>query len=444
MEEKTFIMKLGYSRMDVTPDDSVPLAGYGNSSFRMSTEVMDPIYTTAIALSDGEHTAIIIENDLTTSAKPITDEVRQRVSRETGVPMENIMVACIHLHSAPDQWNTKEPSQVRYNGFLVDTMVKNALAAVVDMSPATARLGVDRVEGLNYVRHYVLEDGHVRGPSFGLQYKSPKVAHTHEPDRQMQVVAFSREGKEDVVLVNFQAHPQIATINHRNSITADTVGVMRRLVEDKLGCKVFYVLGASGDLQAISLIKEENRFADHVEYGMAFGAVVEKTLLGEMTALPLGRLKVIKRVFAAQTQKADAQKLAKAKEIFDQWQQDNDYPAAVKAGEAIGINSPYHANAIIRQTELPEEEELELYAMSFGALAFVFAPYEMFCQSGIYIKGHAPFVATFVCTLANRSMCYLPTKAAFDYNCYEANTCRYIRGTAEALAEEFAQMLDKI
>ena len=171
---------------------------------------------------------------------------------------------------------------------------------------------------------------------------------------------------------------------------------------------------------------------------------MEKLLQGEMKPLLLGPVKVLRRFYAATTQKADGEKLAKAKAIFAQWQQDNDYQAAVQAGREAGINSPYHANAIIRQTELPEMEELELCVIAWGQLAFVFAPYEMFCQSGMFIKDRSPFATTFVCTLANRCMCYLPTKAAFDYNCYEANTCRYIRGTAEALAEEFVDMLDKI
>ena len=117
-------VKLGFSRRNITPEESVPLAGYGNSSLRMSENTLDPIFTNAIAISDGAHTVIIIENDLTTSAKFITDDTRQRISGRTGIPVENIMVACIHLHSAPDQWNTKEPAQVRYNALLVDAMVE--------------------------------------------------------------------------------------------------------------------------------------------------------------------------------------------------------------------------------------------------------------------------------------------------------------------------------
>lgn len=437
-------MLLGYSRVSITPEESVPLSGYGNTSFRMSTEVLDPIFTTALAVSDGDNTVVFIENDLGSSLKTITDETRRRISGETGIPVCNIMVACIHLHSAPDQWNTDEPSIVRYNAMLIDSMVKAALTAVADMCPATASASVAEVEDLNFVRHYVLADGHVRGPSFGLQYDSPKVAHTRQPDKNMQVIKFAREGREDVVLVNFQAHPQIATTDHRYSVTADTVGAMRNYVEGRLGCKVIYALGACGNVQAISLIKEENRYTDHLSYGKAFGQAVEKLLRCEMKPLTLGNVKAAQKVFVAKTNKADAAKLEKAEAVFAQWSKDNDYKAAVKAGEPYGINSPYHAKAIIQRTELPDTEDLELYAFSVGELAFVFAPYEMFCENGCFIKEQSPFTHTVVSTLANKAMSYIASKQGFDYNCYEANTCRYVRGTAEDLAEAFVSMLKEM
>jgi hypothetical protein len=43
--------------------------------------------------------------------------------------------------------------------------------------------------------------------------------------------------------------------------------------------------------------------------------------------------------------------------------------------------------------------------------------------------------------MANSSFNYIPAAAGFDYNCYEANTCRFIKGTGEELAELFVSML---
>ena len=58
-------LQVGFARANITPEDSVPLGGYGNTSTRMSDGFLDYIYTSAIAISDGENTVVIIENDLT-------------------------------------------------------------------------------------------------------------------------------------------------------------------------------------------------------------------------------------------------------------------------------------------------------------------------------------------------------------------------------------------
>ena len=57
-------LMVGYSRLDITPKVSVPLAGYGNTSERMSNGYQTFLYTTCIAYSDGEDTILVFQNDL--------------------------------------------------------------------------------------------------------------------------------------------------------------------------------------------------------------------------------------------------------------------------------------------------------------------------------------------------------------------------------------------
>jgi len=46
--------------------------------------------------------------------------------------------------------------------------------------------------------------------------------------------------------------------------------------------------------------------------------------------------------------------------------------------------------------------------------------------------------------MANGSHNYISSAEGFDYNCYEANTCRYVKGTGEALAEEYVNLLNQL
>lgn len=437
-------LRVGFARENITPDYSVPLGGYGNSSTRMSLGFYDYIYTSAIALNIGDDTVIIIENDLQAQVKRVLDEVRQKVSEQTGVPVERVMAGVNHVHSAPDLWNTAEPSIEKYTTWLIEKMVNTAVMAWKDMKPATVTSGDTQVENVNFVRHYTLADGHVRGPNFGLQYNSEKIGHTHEPDKTMQVVKFAQEGGEEIAMINWQSHPQNATSSTDLNITSDTIGAMRSYVEEQTGCKVFYVLGASGDVMSVSLIESDNVYKDYKQLGQALGKAAQSVLQGDMTALDASQISSVKKVYTGIVDKTEEHKVDAARKIYEQWTLDNNYEAAVEAGKPYDINSPYHAKGILNRHNMEDTGDLELYAIAIGDLGMVFAPYEMFCENGAYIKEHSPYATTVVCTMANDNFNYIAAEAGFDYNCYEANTCRFVRGTAEALAEEYVSMLNQL
>ena len=54
------ILKVGYARMEITPDDPINLGGYGNDAVRISEEVRDPLYATCIAFTDGTGNTVLL------------------------------------------------------------------------------------------------------------------------------------------------------------------------------------------------------------------------------------------------------------------------------------------------------------------------------------------------------------------------------------------------
>ena len=79
--------------------------------------------------------------------------------------------------------------------------------------------------------------------------------------------------------------------------------------------------------------------------------------------------------------------------------------------------------------------------MSIGDIAFARAPYEMFSQNGVEIKTQSPFAKTLVLGYTNGTHGYLPTRKAFEYRCYEANTTRFAPGIGEGLSGAFVELL---
>ena len=107
-------LAVGYGKINITPEDSVPLGGFGNTDQRMSTGFRTYLYATCIAITDAEgNTAIIYGMDLVSTGAGVFETVRNSLSQEYGIPVTNIITAASHMHSGPDM-GSKEMSIQRY------------------------------------------------------------------------------------------------------------------------------------------------------------------------------------------------------------------------------------------------------------------------------------------------------------------------------------------
>ena len=86
-------LQLGYGRACITPETSVPLNGYNSGDSRMSTEVLDDIYVTCIAMSDGNYQALLFSQDLFISTATQTPKLRSALTDAVGVPGAYIFFA---------------------------------------------------------------------------------------------------------------------------------------------------------------------------------------------------------------------------------------------------------------------------------------------------------------------------------------------------------------
>ena len=89
-----------------------------------------------------------------------------------------------------------------------------------------------------------------------------------------------------------------------------------------------------------------------------------------------------------------------------------------------------------------ESEPIPLYAITFGEIAFVGAPYEMFDVSGMQIKEASPAKMTFVCTCTNGSMGYFPSFDEYARGGYEVCVTNYAQGTAELCVAELLRLIN--
>ena len=436
----------GFGRADVTPGYPIPLRGYGNSIKRMSERILDHIYLTCVAFTDADgETALLFSVDASAPGTPSTPRFRPAVSRAVGVPVDHIILAGTHSHSGPDLACTEWDRLEEYLQLTENAYVQAAREAMADRAPARILAASAETEKLNHVRRYVLENGTYAGDNYGDFKSAPIARHESEPDRRMQLVKLVREGKPDVLLVNFQVHQTLTGGMQNRDLSADITGAMRRIVERELGCRMAYFTGGAGNLNPTSRIPGEalTPMKDLQVNGQAIAGYALRAE-GTYRELGPGRVSVRQRVRQFDANHAGDGKLELARALWDEYQQTGDRPAVTKKARAAGLNSVYHAEAILINAQLPPTQEMELNAFSVGELAFCCAPVEMFDSTCRTIMDPSPFAVTFMVTCCHEAKDYVPAMIGYEHGGYSADSSRFTAGTAEKMAEQFRQMLDEL
>ena len=435
-------IKLGYARIDITPTEPVPLRGYGNTSVRIHSNVLDPLYATCLAFEDENGSkALLFTMDLCGWGDDYNDFVRDDLCAAVGLAPERVLCSCTHNHSSPDLSNKAEETIPRYIEFLKNQMIVAAKEAMADAKPATAQIGRTHTQGLNHVRRYVLQDGTYCGDNYGHPKESPFSHHESTVDNCLQMVKFTREGGKDVVIANFQMHPHRTGGYRKPDVSADIVGAFREAYEGKTDCLFAYFSGGSGNVNGHSRIKLEDITPDYKAHGQA---MCEYALGITFRNAQLGELKTASKDLVVDINHDDDYLLPQAEEVNKVWTETRDYAACKPLLDKYGFNSVYRAGALVARVKMPEKHKIPMWTVSMGDLAFVAAPYEMFDTSGQQIKDASPFRMTFIMTVTNEGHGYMPSKLGFQHGGYSVDTCRFKPGIAEQLAENYIELLESM
>ena len=433
-------LQVGYAKIDITPDYVVGLGGYSNSETRKSEGVAMPIYTTCIALKDGDETILLFTIDKCGIPRIVCELIRESVCPATGIPFEKVFIGATHSHSAPD-FTRDEPGR-RYKKQFVDAAVKAAQEALADLTPATTQATYTTVPNRAFVRHYITADGTYAGSNFGVISKeNPAIASILEADCTMVLVKFLREGKKDVLLVNWGTHCDWSKNIGFHLLAPSFAGPLRNKLEELTGNHVAYFTAASGNTGGGSRVAaiRETLPQTWIEYGedlanAAFAALPNLQNVGGEG------IRTCHRIVDVDVDHSWDHMIEQANEVFDLWK-----TVGKEEGDALGktynFTSSYQARAIRTRYNMDKTTEMELNAFRVGNLGFTTGTYEMFSESGKAVRDGSPFPFTFLIT---GNATYVASYAAFDYRCYEADTGLYARGTAEKLVDQYLEMLNEI
>ena len=438
-------LQVGFGRADITPLEPVPLRGYGNTSKRISNHVLSKLYATCVAFTDCEdNTVLLFHNDLCCSPEEVINPIREAINAATCVPFSHIMVGATHTHSAPDICNLEVPTIPRYIAYLKEQMVQCAVEALADRKPTQAYTARTQTDRLNFVRHYVMADGTLKGGNFGNLNGTYYVGHATEPDPEMRLVKFVREGGIDILLVNWQAHPHRTGGIQKFDVSSDIIGVMRDEMESALGCKFIYFTGGAGNLNPTSYMPEENRTMDYLVQGR-YLAEHALSVIDKFEKAETGKVQLLETIQPEPINRPDSTLLEHAREVIAHWTETYDAPSSVKLANSYGINSQYAAGSLIRTAEAPfDSRDVAMYAFSIGDIAFITAPYEMFDTNAKYVRDFSPFPMTIISSCTNGDHFYIPSVYAYLHGSYEVDQAWFKPGTGEKFAQIYVNMLKKL
>lgn len=424
---------VGFGRETIMPETEIPLGGSG--TLRISTDVLDYLYSTCIAMTEGDETVLLFTQDLVRSYEPWVQAVRERITAELGIPADRIMLCSTHTHSGPET-NSNDPRITAYLELYLDAMVKAAKTALEDRAVASLYGTKTELENMTFVRHYRMSDGTFAGSNFGSFSGNIPVEHATEADNEMLLVKFDRgDEKKDILLVNWQAHPDHSRALGVTSISADFIGPLRTKLEKESGMQVAYFTGDTGNLNPFSQMKDNHGLSWN-EYGEKLAQYAMDALPG-LTAIEGDGIKATQVQFEYAMNHDHEDKLEQAKEVNAL----GNTETANALAKQYGLGSYMEAANVLQRVNRPATGTMELNAFYVAGMAFITAPYEMFSDNGIYIKENSPFDMTLLCTNANDWNSYCATEEAYDYVSYESSAGHFARGCAEAAADKFVEML---
>ncbi|MGB3777430.1 MAG: hypothetical protein WA960_03670 [Tunicatimonas sp.] len=411
----------GVATTNITPALGAPMEGYYFA--RPATGVHDDLFAKAVVLNDGSTTVAIVILDLVDVAQTAFDEAREQIERELGIPRENIIVSATHTHTGP--LFTPE-----YKSGLASKIVDAVQIAAQRQQPVVIKSGVEQAEGVAFHRRFMMKDSTVR---FNPGYENPDIVRPMGPvDPEVGILKIESLGGETLaILVNFAIH--LDTIGG-TEISADFPVFLTEILQRMYGPQavVFFALGTCGNINHINVAQQDTlegfQRSERIGHALAASVIRASPALtkAESRQLKVGHQPVFLRT-PTYTEAQVAEARVNAQKESDKEASTPEIREAMKILRVDGKQG--------------QPWEVEVQTIGLGDIGIVALPGEIFVELGLAIKEQSPYQHTFIFTLANNDLGYVPNEAAYPYGAYEVEVSNIAPGEGEKLVATAVTLL---
>ncbi len=395
-------LRAGAARVDITPPAgaALRLSGYSTRTEGFK-DIHDRLHVRAVVVDDGAAQAAIVTADLIFVYDHLWEAVTKRVTAETGIPRERILLAATHTHAAPALVNASrkepEPNAAAWVADVERKFVQAVVEARKNLQPARMGAGAGKVN-VNVNRRAPMAVG---GLWLGRNPDGPT-------DKTLAVLKFeSLDGRPIAIFMNYGVHGTVQGPTNLN-VSGDLPGAASLYVEQKVGKGVVapWSSGAAGD-QAPIYNRAEN-------YDDVF---ILGKLIGEEAMRVAAGLRMSRRAEIRGVQKVIT---CPGKKTL----------SGGKPGEktVFGPGDP---------------QPIRLSLLRINDVAFAGVSAEVLTMIGQRLKKESPLRNTMLVANCNGSSGYLPDDASYEQVSYEIAVSRVQKGCAEkGVVEGFLEMLD--
>jgi hypothetical protein len=426
-----------------------------------------PLHVTALVVTKDDVELAIVDVDIGIFTNHQDKDIRELISKESGIPFGNIRLAYTHTHSGPITFGQWIKDGIDLANEWWNTIPAACVKAVVEAKATAqpARTGFGRGScDVNINRRPARDNGEL----FTGRNWNGAVDHS------VDVVSFDDADDNPIAtIVNYAMHPTIMA--HENQwVTPDFPGPMRSVVEHAVGGLCLFLQGASGNQGPVDGFTGDLRV--YRKTGSKLGAEAARVRLG---IEPRERKERLEQILASGTDlgiyskvptnesddtvavinvstdlpSRDVISFKDAQAAFDTGEKELESIRVSGASEEDirkAVSKVMRANIQLNVARLSDANtrdghiEIIAQSMRIGETVLVSIPVEPFVELAQAVKERSSSANTVFSGFSNGHINYLATDIAHEEGGYEVSVSVFAPGSAELAIEASLEAIEEV
>lgn len=191
---ETYTLQVGWAKINITPDRTLPMAGYGNRWGAHFQRIHDSLYVRAISVEMGAEVVTLVSADLLIIPPNVTERLHMLLA-ENNMDPDQIYLGATHTHHGMGGWGKKIAGRIFAGKF--DAAVEEMLASKIRDAIWLSRSRLAPASALTYQETPVPE---------GIRNRLQNIENPTVDPKLRSLRLIRRSDSAEAVLVVYGAH----------------------------------------------------------------------------------------------------------------------------------------------------------------------------------------------------------------------------------------------